>query len=156
MTSSFRLLLVLGLAAGPAALAAASPAPEPGSLRIRFEPLDAATHATASGDAFVDLGTMSARDGGEGAGIVVRRRVAVRVEAGPGGPSSARLTVALGTETPGCTVRVDGVTLTSLPRVLDPVHRVGTAAVHEIEVIIPASGPPGSFVSDLRWRAEAD
>ena len=148
--------LSLALALLLSTLAAAAAGAQSITLSPAVVPLDAATRGVAAGEAFVDLGTVSARSGDGRGGIVVRRRVAVRLDAGAGGPASARLSVALATETPGCTVRVDGVTLSTLPRVVDPVHRVGTAVVHEIEVTIPASVPAGSFVSDLQWLAESD
>lgn len=156
---------LLLLAAAPALVAPALAAPEAAggpetasqALTLRFELLGSAVGIPGGGDAFVDLGTLSAdRDAGRGRGIVVRRRVAVRLEGGPGAPAVARLSVALATATPGVTVRVDGVTLSTLPRTIDPVHRVGAPVVHEIEVTIPASVPPGTLLSDLHWVAESE
>jgi hypothetical protein len=103
------------------------------------------------------LGAVAAKRGaGYRNGIVVRQRVAVRLDGPPGTPASARLSVALTEETPGCTVRLDGITLSALPRLIDPVHRVGTAVGHEIEVTIPDKVPPGTFLSNLQWLAESD
>ena len=148
---------LLLLAAAPTLVAPALAAPRPAELTLGFELLDSAVGLPGSGDALVDLGTLSAPpDARRGRGIVVRRRVAVRIDGGPGAPAVVRLSVALATATPGCIVRVDGVTLSTLPRTIDPVHRVGAPVVHEIEVTIPASVPPGTFLSDLRWVAESE
>lgn len=152
-------LLLLAAAAAPA-LGSAPTAPPAGlasELTIHLEPLDAGAAGAPGGDAFLDFGSVSARPGaGHDRGIVVRRRVAVRLDGPAGAPASARLSVALSAETPGCTVRVDGVTLSTLPRTIDPVHRVGTAVVHQIEITIPASAPAGTFLSDLLWLAESE
>jgi hypothetical protein len=152
-------LLLLAAAATPALDAApAAPAAGPASeLTIHFEPLDPGAAGVPGGDAFIDFGTVTARPGaGHGRGILIRRRVAVRLDGPAWAPASARLSVALTADTPGCTVRVDGVTLSTFPRTIDPVHRVGTAVVHEIEVTIPASAPPGIFLGDLEWLAESE
>jgi hypothetical protein len=109
----------------------------------------------AAGDALVHIGSVSARPGaGHRSGaIVVRQRVGLRLD---GQYASARVSVALAAETPGCTVRVDGIVLSTIPRVINPVHRVGATVVHEIEMTIPASVPAGPFLSNLQWFAETD
>lgn len=140
--------------AAPAASSAAGPA---SALTIRFVPLDTMTRSAVDGNAFIDLGAVSASPtAARSRSIIVRRRVAVRLDNSTGMPASARLAVALTAETPGCTVRVDGMTVSTLPRVIAPMHRIGTAVVHEIEFTIPASVPAGAFLSDLQWLAETD
>ena len=84
---------------------------------------------------------------------MVRQSVGLRLD---GQYASARVSVALAVETPGCIVRVDGVTLSTVPRMINPVHRVGATVVHEIEMTIPASVPAGAFLSNLQWFAESD
>jgi hypothetical protein len=146
-------LLVLSIAATPARVAA-GPA---SALTVSFVPLDSATRSVGGGDAVADFGAVSANHGaGRTRGIVVRRRVAVRIDSRLATTSSARLSVALIAEMPGSTVRVDGVTVSTVPRMIQPVHRIGTAVVHEIEMTIPASVPAGSFHNDLQWIAESD
>ena len=159
MSKTLPWLLLLVTAAAPAhGTAPAAPPPVLATgLTIHLEPLETGAAGGAGGDAFLDFGSVSARPGaGHDRGIVIRRRVAVRLDGPAGAPASARLSVALSAETPGCTVRVDGVTLSTLPRTIDPVHRVGTPVVHRIEITIPASAPAGTFLSDLLWLAESE
>ena len=127
------------------------------ALTISFVALDNATRSVAGAQGLVDLGTVSANLGASRKrSIVVRRRVAVRIDSRSGTMASARLSVALTAETPGSTVRIDGVTLSTVPRMINPAHRTDTAVVHEIELTIPASVPEGAFHNDLEWIAESD
>lgn len=156
MRNSFPGLLLLLLVATPAFAALAATEAGPASaVTIRFVSLDSAIRSAAGSDAFVDFGSV-AKQPGAGRGIVIRRRVAVRLDGYPGAPASARLSVALTAEAPGCTVRVDGVTLSTFPRLIDPLHRIGSDVVHEIEVTIPTTVPSGAFLSDLQWLAASD
>jgi hypothetical protein len=138
-----------------AAAAAATPAaiaPEP--IRFAFQVMEGGGAGGPSGDAFLDLGRLSAHAArGRGPAIVVTRRLAVRLE---GAASSARVSVALLGETPGSTVRLDGVVLSTMPRLIDPVHRVGSAVMHQLEITVPAGVPAGPFLSNLQWLAETD
>ncbi|MES2936367.1 MAG: hypothetical protein V4864_01715 [Pseudomonadota bacterium] len=139
-------------AAGPlAAPVASAPA---GGLSLRFVSVGDAVRADGGGNAFVDIGAVAAHPApGRGGPIVVRRRVALRLD----GPyASARLSVALAADIPGCTVRVDGLAVSSIPRIVNPVHQVGSPVVHDIEMSIPASVAAGPFLSNLQWFAESD
>jgi hypothetical protein len=137
------------------ARAAESPALQ--ELTFHFRSLDRAAANSLSSDAFIDVGAIAAEHGGgRRRHAVVRERITLRLESGNLAASKARVSVALGSATPGCTVRVDGVTLSTMPRVIDPVHRVGAAVVHEIEMTIPADVPAGPFLNDLQWFAETD
>jgi hypothetical protein len=151
-------LLVLSIAATAAAEAA--PVTVPGSasaLTVNFVPVDTATRSVGSGDAVVDFGSVAANHGTSRArSLVIRRRVAVRLDNRLGTTSSARLSVALTSDMTGSTVRVDGVPLSTIPRMIDPVHRIGTAVVHEIEITIPDSVPASAFHNDLQWTADSD
>jgi len=152
-------ICVLALLAGTSALAAsAGAAAVPGSasaLTLRLLPLDGAARSDAAGDVFVHIGSVSAHPGPgkKGAPILVRQSVGLRLD---GQYASARVSVALAVETPGCIVRVDGFTLSTVPRMINPVHRVGATVVHQIEMTIPASVPAGAFLSNLQWFAESD
>jgi hypothetical protein len=148
---------LLACAAGsfPVAPAIAA-APIPGAantLTLRLIDLDGGGGAGAP-EAITHVGTVSARTGRSGRnGIQVRKRIALRLD---GPQPSARVSVALGSEMPGSTVRVDGRVITAIPRLIDPVHRVGTSVVHEIELTIPPSVPAGPFLGNLQWFAETD
>ncbi|MDB5796604.1 MAG: hypothetical protein JWP36_506 [Paucimonas sp.] len=153
------LSLALALALAPATQAAplARAAGQAGALAITFLPVDLGTRSMAGGDAVVDLGPLSASQAGRrNQPILVRRRVAIRIDGGSGAAASARLSVALANDMPGSTVRVDGLALSTIPRVISPVHRIGSVVVHEVEMTIPASVPAGAFHHDLQWIAESD
>jgi hypothetical protein len=141
--------LVAAGAAVFASLAHGGTAPLLDPYAFRFEWLEA---GTGGADAHMDLGTLAANPASmRGGSIVVRRRVAVRID-GPG--PAARLSVALAVEAPGCTVRVDGLALSTIPRMVDATHRVGAAVVHQLEIHVPRGVPPGAFLTNLQWLAE--
>lgn len=119
---------------------------------FQFEWLEGAS-GSAGADAHLDLGSLAANPAAIRSGrMLVTRRVAVRID-GPG--SAAQLSVALGAEAPGCTVRVDGLVLSTIPRTITSAHRLGAAVVHQIELIIPRAAPAGSFLTNLQWLAQA-
>jgi len=144
------------LAAVLCAAAAAAPPPvlAPNPLRFAFQVLEGVGASSGLGDAFVDLGRMSAHAvRGRGPLIVVTRHVAVRLD---GTASSAKVSVALLAETPGTTVSIDGMVLSTIPRLVDPVHRVGSTVTHQLEITIPAGVPAGPYLSNLQWVAETN
>jgi hypothetical protein len=108
--------------------------------------------AADGGHAILDLGPLAARAGQlRKPRIAVQRRLMVRID-GPG--PAARVSVALASEIEGCSLRLDGVLLSVVPRVLDPFHRVGTAVMHVIDLDVPPNVPPGPFMGNLQWLAE--
>jgi hypothetical protein len=158
MLRSLTWLFLLAITTTPALAAVPVATVGPASaLTVRFVPIDSSIPNGPGSAAFLDFGRVSAKPGaGRRGGIVVSQRVAVRLDGPPGAPTSARLSVALTEETPGCTVRLDGKTLSTFPRLIDPIHRVGSASVHEIEVTIPTNVPAGTVLSNLQWLAESD
>lgn len=121
---------------------------------LRLLPLDSTMTATASPVAALDIGTVSAQSHPAGAVRIVRQ-VAVLLEPGDSTATSARLFVALDSESSGCSVRVDGVPLTTSPRLVSAAHRLGVPVAHRIEIVIPPSAPPGAFLSTLQWSADS-
>lgn len=114
---------------------------------LRFEWLEGG-HGSGP-HASVDLGTLAAdRKAMRERRVVLRRRVAVRVD-GPG--PVVLLSAALLDEPAGCAVRVDGVVLSAVPRVIDPAHRVGAAVVHQLEFQIANDAPAGALSTRLQW-----
>ena len=144
-----RRLFAAACAAALAPLAHAASAPRLEPYSYRFEWLEA---GTGGPDAHPDPGALAATPAAmRGGSIVIRRRVAVRID-GPG--PFARLSVALGVEAPGCIVRLNGVALSTIPRVIEANHRVGGAVVHQLEISVPRGVPPGAFMTSLQWQAE--
>ncbi|MES3000277.1 MAG: hypothetical protein V4787_06255 [Pseudomonadota bacterium] len=127
-------------------------APEP--IRFSFQVMEGGGAGGSNGDAFMDIGSVSAVGGrAKNRGIVVTRRIAVKLE---GVASTAKVSVALLAEMPGCVIRLDGVQLTSIPRLIDPAHRVGSTVMHQLEMSIPAGVPAGPFLGNLQWLADTD
>jgi hypothetical protein len=145
------LLLPMACAAGAAA-APSMLAPEP--IRITFPLIEGGGFGPGGSDAFLDVGHLSAAgSAGHVKAIRITRRVSVKLE---GAAATARMSVALLADTPGTTVSVDGATLSTIPRLIDPAHRVGSVVVHQIELTIPAGVPAGPFLNNLQWLAETD
>jgi hypothetical protein len=148
-------LLALGIV--PLALHPAWAAGPERALTVRFVALDGPALAAPRGDGHLDFGSVAATpDRGRTTPIVVRQRIALRLDGAAGGARSARVSVALKAPTPGCVVRVDGIAISLLPRLVDPMHRIGTDVVHQLEVTVAANVPPGTFLNDLEWLAERD
>jgi hypothetical protein len=148
------LLLLLPMACAGAAGAAAPSVLASEPIRITFTLVEGGVSGPTGSDAFLDVGHVSAGGArGRAPAITITRRVSVKLE---GAAATARVSVALLADTAGVTVRVDGGTLSTVPRLIDPVHRVGSAVVHQIEMIIPAGVPAGTFMNNLQWLAETD
>jgi hypothetical protein len=131
---------------------AAGPAP----LSLRFVALDGTT-SVADADGAVDLGAVAAtRATDRRPAIVVLQRIGLRLDKPGASPASARVSVALDAESPGSVVRVDGIALSTVPRVVDAAHRLGTTVAHRIEVTIAPEVPAGPFASRLLWTAETE
>jgi hypothetical protein len=135
-----------------ASVACAGGTPVP-ALRMQLSVLSHPSSG-AGDDARLDLGTLSARgDGRSAPRIVVHESVAVRLE---GATGAARVSVALTQDTPGCTVRVDGQLVTTVPRVVDPAQRIGATVVHQLELTIARDASAGAFLNQLQWSADTD
>jgi hypothetical protein len=138
-------------AAAVAQTAVGATAPAPPGYLFSFQIVEQGG-LDAGGNAYLDVGAMTARAGSVRARrILVQRRVMVRVD-GPG--ASVRVSVALAQDIPGCAVRIDGMQLSSIPRVVDPAHRVNVAVAHTLDVDIPPDVQPGPFLANLQWVAE--
>jgi hypothetical protein len=148
-------VLLAALAMAPAGGSLAAPPPPPGGPVVTLIPLDGPA-GPAGAPAVMDVGTVSAADGGRIRDIVIRRRIAVRIDSARATAGAASLSAALVTEVPGVTARIDGMTVSTVPRMIAPTHRIGTAVVHEVELTIPRSAPEGAFATDLLWLAELD
>lgn len=84
--------------------------------------------------------------------MLIQRRVVLRID-GPG--TAARVLAALDDEPAGFTMRIDGLVLTTVPRVLDPAHRLRMSVTHTIDIEIPAQTAPGPFFGRIQWLAES-
>ncbi len=134
----------------PSLAGAAAPA---APLVLQIVALESRQTSLPRGDVFVDVGAVSAAYGRKSAPIKLAQRVGLRLE---GSAATARVSVALDSETPGVSVLVDGMPITTIARMIDPAHRMGATVVHRIEITIPAHVSAGNFLSNLQWLAETD
>lgn len=136
------------------ATAAPSAPLAPAPLSLHLSVLESGSAAPGPGQAYLQIGTVSAAPARNRLGAIVRRqRVAVRLE---GTAAHARLSVALANEMPGYVVRVDGLALSTIPRIVAPAHRIGATVFHEVEITIDPGVPAGPFLSNLQWVADSD
>lgn len=130
---------------------AADPDAGPAAHRFRFEWIEGGG-AAAGPAAHLDLGRFAA----DAAAVrqrrtVVTRRVAVRID-GPG--PVVRLSVSLAQDIGAASLRIDGIPVSTVPRLIEPMHRVGVSVPHRIEIAVPANMPPGPLLGQLQWTAE--
>jgi hypothetical protein len=113
------------------------------------------------GDALLDLGPVSAswtraarsarRSGPEAA---VSRRVGVRISSRTGRHGFVRLRAFLATPAQRGSVSVDGVVLTTAPRIVDAQAPIGSTVGHVVKLQVPGSDPAGAFSADIVWEVE--
>jgi hypothetical protein len=155
--------LLLASAMGTGALLADAPgreAPRAGELALRFSAADdgVVTDGAAGSDARLELGSVSALRSGfrASAQVVIRRRVAVTLVGGAGAPAFARLQLFLHADDGRVRVRVDGIRLSTVPRMVEPHARVGSPSIHLIELEVPDSSAPGALLSAIGWLVETE
>lgn len=100
----------------------------------------------------VDAGTMQ-WCGGSKRSVVTTRRVIIRI----GRPSrellgTASLRAFLEVSDPRATIRIDGVTLTNSPRLIQTDAPIGSPVSHRIEIEIPVSAPEGPLLASIGWE----
>jgi len=84
----------------------------------------------------------------------VDRRVGVRITSRSGRRGFVRLRAFLETADARAIVSVDGMTLSSAPRLVDAQAPIGSTASHRVTVEVPASEPAGAFTSRIVWEVE--
>ena len=154
MSTIFRVLRLTGAlialaSAGASAVAVTTGA---GPLQLQFVAIEPSTRTLSDNQGLLDLGTLAARPSVGLPAIVVRQRVGIRLE---GSATSARLSVSLADPGPGI-LRINGIPVSTSPRVIDPAHRIGTTVTHVIELTIPKDVAPGPLLGSLQWLAESD
>ena len=87
---------------------------------------------------------------------MLHERVALRIDDTAGGNTSARLEAFLTDASPGYSVRIDGILLSTVPRVIDPIHRLGMPVLHDVEVTIDPAAPEGALFRSIEWVAQTD
>jgi hypothetical protein len=86
-----------------------------------------------------------------------KRRFGLRI----GRPSqesrgTATLRAYLETVDPRCIVKLDGIVLTTQPRIIDRFAPIGITTTHRLEIEVPASAPEGALVTTIGWDVSTD
>jgi hypothetical protein len=105
---------------------------------------------------FVDAGTI-AWQGGPKRASVSRRTVTLRIGEASREPSgTATVRAFVETFDARCTIRVDGVALTTAPQVVRRNAPVGIAFTHRIDVEVPAAAAEGPLQATIGWEVTTD
>lgn len=106
--------------------------------------------------AVVDAGTIAWR-GGSKRSSVVTRVVAMRIGE-PARDSRGTATVRAFVETfdPRCAIRIDGVPLTTAPRVIRRGAPIGIAFTHRVDVEVPVSAAEGPLQTSIGWEVSTE
>lgn len=68
----------------------------------------------------------------------------------------ATLRAFLETPDPRCIVRLDGIVLTTQPRVIERFAPIGITTMHRLEIDVPASAPEGALLTTIGWNVSTD
>jgi len=127
---------------------AASAPVDPDAITISFTPADGMRTTTWTA---LDVGTLARRERARGARVV--RNVAVGIDRNSGiSGGTATLRAHLQFSDGRGIVRVNGVTLTPVPVVIDAHAPIGSAIVYRIELEVPPSVPEGEVAGAIRWE----
>jgi len=150
LTLTLAMTLAVPAFGGRRRAVAASPAAQD-EIRIVF------VGVTGSGsEAMVDAGAMSQTRAKRGRGArtasVTRRVFGIRIEAASASEgATATLRASLESHDARSTIRIDGIELTTVPKIIDPQSPLGIATTHTIEIEVSAAVPEGGFASAVRW-----
>lgn len=106
--------------------------------------------------AAVDAGTIS-WSGGRRPYAVTTRTFSLRI--GPESPEArgrATLRAFLETPDPNVTIRIDGITLGTAPRVIRHHAPIGIALTHRLEIEVPVTAPDGTMAARIGWEVTTE
>lgn len=128
-----------------------------GELAVSFVNLGRSPmHAVGEGRAQLDVGAVSALRPRRAKRAQVIERIGVQVTGPQAGPRFARLTAFLASGRGGRRVSLDGVPLTTTPRVVDAAARVGGTSIHVVEIEVAPDEPAGEIAAEITWVVETD
>ena len=121
-----------------------------GTISVNFisAPDGAALTGGASGQRSLNLGTVSQAGGAQTANVqvqqlpgrfIVSTRFGLSIESGSQHAASATVLAALAVPDPAYTFRLDGITLQTVPQLLQGQARTGTTVMHRLEIEVPTS-----------------
>ena len=111
-------------------------------------PDGAALTGGASGQRGLNLGTVSHAGGAQSANVkvqklpgrfVVSTRFGLSIQSGSQHASSATVLAALAVPDPAYTFRLDGITLETVPQLVQGQARIGPTIMHRLEIEVPTS-----------------
>lgn len=103
---------------------------------------------------FVDAGTIAHKDSRDWRVTRTTQDIAVRIDSASATSRRAILRASLSNADASYTIRIDGITLRSLPVVIDARAEIGAMTPHRIEIEVPASAPEGALLTSIVWEAE--
>ena len=119
---------------------------------LAVSPPSSALQLTVAGMAVVDAGTIAWR-GGSKRSSVTSLMVTMRIgEPSRDARGTATLRAFVETFDPRCTIRIDGVPLTTVPRVIRRHAPIGVAFTHRIEIEVPVTAADGPLQSSIGWE----
>jgi hypothetical protein len=137
-------VLAVPVFGGRRRVVAVSPGPE---LKITF------VNVTSSGsEALIDAGAMSRTRG-----RVKRKVFGIRLDAANASEgATATLRAFLESHDGRSTIRVDGIEIGSIPKLINAQTPLGIVTTHTLEIEVPATVPEGALASSLRWEASTN
>jgi len=121
-----------------------------GAISVSFvsAPDGAALTGGTSGQRSLNLGTVSHAGGAQNASVqvqklpgrfVVATRFGMSIQPGSQTATTAAVLAALSAPDPAYTFRLDGITLQTVPQLLQGQARTGTTVMHRLEIEVPTS-----------------
>ncbi|HET7434054.1 MAG TPA: hypothetical protein VFN10_04990 [Thermoanaerobaculia bacterium] len=161
MRSFLILSLVLNAAlAGPVLAGGRRPAAAASATRVNPIAIVFTSVEGNGSDAYTDAGSISQARAVHGHGRNARafttKLFGIRLERAGAPQGTARLLVSLESSDDRCTIRIDGVVITTTPRVIDAQMTIGKTTQHTLEIEVPADMPEGAINAALRWEATTD
>ena len=123
-------------------MTAASPAAE---LAIVFVGMSG-----SGSDAVLDTGMVSGPRG------AIVRTLGIRLDSGTRTTGTAVVRVWLESHDERTAIRIDGMSIGTLPRILDAHAPLGRVIAHRLEIDVPPDVPEGAVASSIRWEATTD
>jgi len=98
-------------------------------------------------EGWIDTGLTSKR---------IEKQFAIRIDSPADANGTVTLRASLETTDARVRLRIDGHLISAVPTVITSRARIGVAAMHTLEIEIPASVPAGTFATSLRWDASTN
>jgi hypothetical protein len=128
------------------ALCSAAATAAPATAALTFVSLDGA-HVN---DGLLHVGVITYAQHGSRRVSRITRRVGVRIEGAAGGRATLRASL----ESPDtrCRIRIDGLELSAMPRVIEMAAEIGATLAHRIEIEVPVEAAEGTLLSAIVWE----